>query len=385
MSSKVSSSYSTIFLAVDDLRVGGIQRLVMDEAYALSAEGYAVQIITFGSKRENDSIIQVDGITTEILFEKSILVLNFPSEKIAKLKALRFLIINSKIESIICHSPSASFWFRFASITCFRRIKISLWIHQVLTLSDRVQALKRVILSATANKIYFSAVQFKLEWERNIVDKIISKVRAKQHRGVDRLGIYLPRVLQNTGGIICDPKIIHLIYASRLTPWKGLEEFNKIIERNSENHSVKLTVNLNDDLTPSRKKVIPQKDHVVLCKAPNTLKNLKKSVHLYPTHYGNKVKYPQSIGLNVMEFAVLGIPSLISHEIVTTYPEILDSILVRCVDWHDEKLVDYLISALANLTETERKVAAREIQKVCSIQNHLETLKSNSSLGEDVD
>jgi glycosyltransferase involved in cell wall biosynthesis len=385
MSSKVSSSYPTIFLAVDDLRVGGIQRLVMDEAYALSGEGYIVQIITFGSERENDSIIQVDGMTTEKLFEKSILVFNFPSKKIAKLKALRLLIINSKIKSIICHSPSASFWFRFASITCFRRIDISLWIHQVLTLSDRVQAMKRVILSATANKIFFSAVQFKLEWEANLVDKVVSKVRVKQYRAVDRLGIYLPRVLQNAGGITCDPNILHLIYASRLTPWKGMDEFIKIIERNSENHSVKLTVNLNDDLPSSREKVKPEKDHVLLCKSPNALVDLKKSVHLYPTHYGDKVKYPQSIGLNVMEFAVLGIPSLISHEIVTTYPEILDSILVRSVDWRDEKLVDYLIFTLANLTETERKVAARKIQKVCSIQNHLETLKSNSSSGEDVD
>ena len=78
-----------------------------------------------------------------------------------------------------------------------------------------------------------------------------------------------------------------------------------------------------------------------------------------------------------MEFAVLGIPSLVSPEVISTYPELLDSILVDCVEWNNVQSVDNKIQSLANLTKSERELEARKIQAVCSIQNHLVTLKCN--------
>jgi hypothetical protein len=316
-------------------------------------------------------------MTKEKLFARSIFIIDLPINKTSKLRWLRQFISMNEVNSIICHSPSASFWFRIAALSCFRRIRISLWIHQVLTLSDRKQAFKRVILSATADKIFFSAVQFKLEWEANLADKVMRKIRGTQQRVVDRLGVYIPRVLRDKGGLQCDPKLTHLIYASRLTPWKGLDEFDKIIERNPEYHPVLLTVNVPGVLSSSILNATSLENHLVICRAPSSIANVKKAVHIYPTEYGKKVKNPQSIGLNVMEFALLGIPSLISPEVTSTYPEIIDSILIQSVDWRDEKLVDNHIFALANLTETEREIAAHEIQAFCSIQDHLNTLKFN--------
>jgi glycosyltransferase involved in cell wall biosynthesis len=378
---QVSTTNSTnelkAFLAVDDLRVGGIQRLAMDEAYALAEDGYNVQIINFGADRESDSIIFVDGMTKEALNQKSIYITNFSEKKLFRFFKLRKFIIENEVDSIICHSPSASLWVRIAAISIFRRVYISLWIHQVLTLSDLVQAFKRVMFSTTADKIFFSALQFKLEWEANPADKLIRKIRGNQNRSVDRLGVHIPRVLSNSGGFGCEAKFTHLVYASRLTPWKGLEKFDKIIERNPDYHPVILTVNVPEDHSSSTVKAISQKDHLLICKSPSSISNVQKAVHIYPTHYGKKVKNPQSVGLNVMEFAVLGIPSLISPEVTSTYPEILESILVESVDWHDDKLVDKKILLLANLTENERRVAADEIQAICSIRHHLDTIKLN--------
>lgn len=377
MTTTNSTTELKAFIVVDDLRVGGIQRLAMDEAYALAEEGYSVQILNFGAEKEHDSIIYVDGMTKAALHQKSICIVNFPLRKLSRLNKLRQFIIENKVNSIICHSPSASLWFRIAAISSFRRVDISLWIHQVLTLSDWVQAFKRVILSTTANKIFFSALQFKLEWEANLADKMIRRIRGNQHRLVDRLGVHIPRVLSNSGGIDCEEKLTHLIYASRLTPWKGLEKFDKIIERNSDYHPVILTVNVPNDSSSSIVKAISLRDHLLTCKAPSSISNLNRAVHIYPTHYGKKVRNPQSVGLNVMEFALLGIPSLISPEVTSTYPEIFDSILVESVDWQDEKLVDKKILSLANLTENQRRVAAYEIQAICSIRDHLDTIKSN--------
>ena len=118
-------------------------------------------------------------------------------------------------------------------------------------------------------------------------------------------------------------------------------------------------------------------EHLLICKSPSYISHVKNAVHIYPTFYGTKVKNPQSIGLNVMEFAVLGIPSLVSPEVISTYPELLDSILVDCVEWNNVQSVDNKIQSLANLTKSERELEARKIQAVCSIQNHLVTLKCN--------
>jgi glycosyltransferase involved in cell wall biosynthesis len=365
------------YLAVDDLRVGGIQRLVLDEAYALSESGYSVKIINFGAARENDSIIHVDNMTESQLNGLSIFITSIATTRASRLKELRSFIKENDVESIICHSPSTSFWFRLAALSKLRRIKISLWIHQVLTLSDSVQAIKRVILSTTANRIFFSAVQFKLEWESNAADRVIRKLRGKQHRVVDRLGVHIPRVLRTTDSLACDSNATHAIYASRLTPWKGLDKFDQIIERNPSYHSVILTVNLPADRSPSIVSSKKITEHLVICKSPSYLSNLDKAIHIYPTYYGEKVLNPQSIGLNVMEFALLGIPSLVSPEVISTYPELLDSTLVEFVDWSDVELVDSKIQSLANLTKNERITESRNIQGVCSIQNHITTLKCN--------
>ena len=365
------------FLTVDDLRVGGIQRLVMDEAYALAEEGYCVQIINFGAEKENDSIIHVDGLTHDQLNEKSIFVTNLSGDKYSKLSRLRIFIKQNEVRSVICHSPSSSFWFRVAALSLFRQLKISLWIHQVLTLSDRVQATKRVILSLTANRLFFSAVQFKLEWEVNRADRLLRRLRGAQFRKVDRLGVYLPRILRETNGLDCETNEIHIIYASRLTPWKGLDKFDQIIKRNPRYHPVVLSVNVPTSLSSALYFKDEYNDHLLVCKSPSYVSNLTHPVHIYPTYYGDKVKNPQSIGLNVMEFALMGIPSLVSHEVTSTYPELLKSTLVEVVDWHNEKLVDLKVQSLANLTKSERALAARMIQGVCSIENHIQTLKSN--------
>ncbi len=377
MTGITSPTQQKVTLAVDDLRVGGIQRLVMDEAYALADQGFIVQILNLGAERDGDSIFSADGMTREKLQSRSIFIINIPPQKFSKLKQLRLFLNTKETNSVICHSPSASFWFRIAALTSFRTIKISLWIHQVLTLSDLGQAFKRVLLSTTANKVFFSAVQFKLEWESHPVDKVIRSLRRRQFRSVDSLGVHVPRLIGTDHGVICELDVTHLVYASRLTPWKGLDMFEKIIHRNPDYHPVIMTVNLPQELSPSMLKAKSLQNHLIICRSPNYLSNLRNAVHVYPTHYGSKVKNPQSIGLNVMEFALLGIPSLVSSEVISTYPEILDSILVESVDWLDDDLVDQRIRHLANLTATDRGIAAQRMRTICSIQKHIDTIKSN--------
>ena len=46
-----------VFIAVDDLRVGGVQRLALDEAYALADQQRRITIISLNDQRVGDSIL----------------------------------------------------------------------------------------------------------------------------------------------------------------------------------------------------------------------------------------------------------------------------------------------------------------------------------------
>jgi hypothetical protein len=99
-------------------------------------------------------------------------------------------------------------------------------------------------------------------------------------------------------------------------------------------------------------------NHLIEGKPPSFLSEISTPIHLYPTNYGSKTRYPQSIGLNVIEFAALGIPSLVSKEVVTTYPELL------------ERKIDILSS----INTEVRHEKALWVREYCSIDTHLNTL-----------
>jgi hypothetical protein len=109
-------------------------------------------------------------------------------------------------------------------------------------------------------------------------------------------------------------------------------------------------------------------------KPPSFLSEISTPIHLYPTNYGSKTRYPQSIGLNVIEFAALGIPSLVSKEVVTTYPELFDSGLVLSVDWNDLLEVERKIDILSSINTEVRHEKALWVREYCSIDTHLNTL-----------
>ena len=373
---KSSERFDQFYIAVDDLRVGGIQRLAMDEAYALAAIGVSTSIVCFMQSRQEDSILALDRVSLKSLSTRGIEIIYISNQnKIAKVFHLAKLIKSKKIKSVVCHSPSSAAMFRAASLLIKRSVRINLWIHQLISLSDHIQKSKRILYSYCATNLFFSSKQFRLEWELEILDKFLRRVffLKRDSRQVCRLGVYLPRVIDSMERFSCEYESKHLIFASRVASWKGVGTFLSISKLRPDFHSVLMSVNLRDELL-QQFDYDREANHLIEGRPPSFLSEISTPIHLYPTNYGSNTRYPQSIGLNVIEFAALGIPSLVSKEVVTTYPELFDSGLVSSVDWDDHLEVEKRIEILTSIKTEVRQEKALWVREYCSIDTHLNVL-----------
>jgi len=237
------SNCSFIFL-VDNLRVGGIQRLLLDECYWLIEKGFATTIVTFSERVELDEIIKLDR---EFPYVKDLDVQFAGTRKVKQIQFISNLLKSrNQSRTIVSHTTSGAFVGRIASLLSRKPVLISLYIHQVLTLSDRKQRIKRMVQALFAYHLYVSSMQFKLSWDEEIKRSRVWKRIFTKEIHFDRMGVYLPR-LQWQGWkkeIPCISDVPHLVFMSRITTWKGFSNFVSICENNLGNnrHAIVITM-----------------------------------------------------------------------------------------------------------------------------------------------
>jgi hypothetical protein len=137
---------------------------------------------------------------------------------------------NRKPGVFISHSTSGAFVVKVSSIITLKKITLLLFIHQLLSLSSKSQAIKRVIYSLFATKILFSSKQFLLDWNKVIRNSNILRLLPIKPQEFVRMGVYLPRLCWNgwTKKQVCKENTPNLIFLSRPTRWKGFEKFLQI-------------------------------------------------------------------------------------------------------------------------------------------------------------
>jgi glycosyltransferase involved in cell wall biosynthesis len=362
-------------IVVDDLRVGGIQRLAFDECYAMMEKGVKSEIFVLNTNSATDSMIIVDGN----YFKENNIDIEFSgtNQLFQLFKIIKKLVKSSDKIIFISHSPTGVFLTRTAQFLTAKNPNSYLWIHQFASLSDRKQLIKRFVYARFANKLYFGTKHFEKDWIINSKQNSILKLFNNSKINTDRIGVYVPRVKSqefHTNLIECN--LPHLIYASRLVGWKGFSKFLEIFEelRKFGFHAVIATANnpRNDILSDN---LINQPDvHVHYDLAPASLTKYKNSVHLYPTNYGAKIVNGQSIGLNVLEFLSLGIPSIISKDSFESFPELRSSKLIYSVDWKDINSVISVINSLTEFPIVMSRSELEEMDKVSSIKSHVNTI-----------
>jgi hypothetical protein len=217
-----------------------------------------------------------------------------------------------------------------------------------------------------------------MEWKLLLSRKKILKAIYRKKLDFDRMGVYLPRLASSDfrKQPVCSSNVPHLIFLSRVTTWKGFENFKLITDQyaSPKIHTLAITTSnyRKDILNPQEFNT--DYSHVVFNLSVKSLQLNDGSVHLYPSDYGPKVKFPQSIGMNVLEMISQGIPSLISMEGFESWPELRETELVKVVDWSNAREVSMTVAAATMLSPQIRKVEFERLAGVISIENHCRKL-----------
>lgn len=367
------SVYGLEFVIVaENLRIGGVQRLLIDEAYQFMEWNSNPQIISLAPKLLGDHLPDLD---LEFQKSNSLKITHLESKKIDQFKFFyKFIKKKATPRIYITHSTTGAALIRIASWFAFKKVLVILQIHQLISLSDKSQQRKRIIYSMFANFVRFSSNQFLLEWKLLLSKKRILKMFYRKDLQFDRMGVYLPRLesLDYSKRAFCVEDVPHLIFLSRVTSWKGFEKFKAITKQFASDglHTVAMTSSNYQKGILNPSEFNSDKSHVLFNSSIVSLKINAGSVHLYPSSYGPDVKYPQSIGMNVLEMISQGVPSLISSEGFDSWPELKDSELVKVVDWNNTEEVSLKVEESLNLSIEDRICESIKFSKVISIESH---------------
>jgi hypothetical protein len=364
-----------VVIVVDNFRVGGIQRIALDEAYALVALGVKVMLVALEQAKDADDIRQIDG---NYFSETKLQILHLPYSNFKKITTIKEILKTTSTKTVISHSVKAIALFRFASLISLRSISIIGYIHQLITLSDRKQAFKRLLFLNLASVVHASSQQFISEISKLRESDKLVRIMFRRKIELDRMGVYLPRLLG-----IAEYETIELehtkpalIFLSRLVGWKGFAKYIEIAEALGPKYTYIVfssRLYLNDESIARQCEKIGA---IIVCNKSVAHLNIPGPfIHLYPTYYGQQVKFPQSIGMNVLECAALGIPSIISRDNFSTWPDLEQATLVQTTDWSIRDVTD----KITHLFDEGSIIEVNElnhIRKAVSIEGHIYRLRA---------
>jgi hypothetical protein len=363
-------------IVAENLRIGGVQRLLIDETYQFLEWKSNPRIISLSPKLPEDHLPDLDQDYSQ---REKLKISYLNGSKVEQIKYFYRIMQEEDAPRIfITHSTTGAALIKVCAFMSFKRVLIILQIHQLISLSDKKQQLKRFLYSMCANHVLFSSRQFLLEWELIVSKKKLLKLFYRKSLKFDRMGVYLPRLASSdfTKLQLCKSNVPHLIFLSRVTSWKGFEKFKSITNQfaSTDMHTLAMTASnyRKDILNPDEFNT--ENSHVVFNSSVTSLQLNLGSVHLYPSDYGPNIKYPQSIGMNVLEMISQGIPSLISKEGFESWPELRESLLVKVVDWKNSDEVSRLVEASRKLSMQVRNSEFDKLSEVISIENHCRRL-----------
>jgi hypothetical protein len=333
-------------ICVDNLRVGGYQRLALDEAYALSDRGYIVSI--FVLEESNFSTTKINtffDIESGLISSKNIEI-NFSSQSWLRLLVDLRHTINSipKSPLIISHSLRCTAMLKLFKLFYLKRqMTINTKIHQLPSLTDPKQRLKRLIYSQFTDYLFGFSEAVRVAWATQFGNQIHLLLQFTKKIDLLRNGIYLDRLPVRDKLSLSSNSRPRIIFLGRLTFWKGLSIFETIslLDELKDYDFLFIIPSYVDSDFWKLKAVLGDRLKIVEGRSINQLQFYEGDVHLYPALYGKNSKVIESISLNCLEMACLGIPSLVTVGGQITWPEQVFKKVFLEVDWDS---IDQVVS-----------------------------------------
>lgn len=365
----------TVFIVVQNLKIGGFQRVALDEAYAFSSKGFRVVLVVLEQLEKDYAksfyIREID------LIEKFEIQLSVVSgNRRQQLISFRSLIRNSDFNQYyISHNLRASVLIRLASIISARKVQIYTVIHQIPSLSDRIQRFKRFLYARSSNKLFIFSAAALEDWNKRInSNRFLKMLYRSKNIELLRNGVFFGRInIEPTFVTASQTRELRMIFIGRPTFWKGIGTVLALAktEQLSNSKVVLYLPYANDSLFQNLPDSLTSRLEIVIGKTFKDYVPRLGDVHLYPADYGSS-EFVESISINCLEMAAVGVPSCVTKGGLATWPEFSNNEIVKEIEW-----VNLSEAAQIILNCSQIQFSDLELEKVrdfISIKNHINTL-----------
>ncbi len=364
-----------VLIICDTARIGGVERLALDQAYELSKtskESKATILVLNSPPTHMDaSFIRNEN---ELIKKLKIDIFYAPGSKLKQFCVLKNLLRDYNYNYVFTCSMRAGMLSWLVRIIYRFKFTIFNTIQQLPSLTSPNQHLKRAFYSQFSDRLFICCDAALKDWEykrqKSLLIKFISRRRRVE---LCRNGIYLPR-LPPAKSLDRFKDAKRFVYIGRLTAWKGLETFLKVAQLNefkkievllvTPTDPSSYLVNLENSLRSRIKTVVGKSISEIIFK--------EGDVHLYPANYGDNT-FVEGISLNVLEMACLGIPSLVTKNGCATWPELHDLGFVYEVDWSK---INEIVQIISRISIQSKNIT--QVRSIVNIKNSLNKMLSNN-------
>lgn len=265
--------------------------------------------------------------------------MSFNGSRNSQLKELIKLFKNNDFGLVVCNNSRSTVLSFAARILSRKKLVIVSIIHQLLSMSSPLQRVKRIIYSQFSDILFAYSVAVEKDWNfRRKHNSFIWILSCFREISVCRNGVFLPRINSIKVDTITSENIKRrLIFASRVTAWKGLEHIKKILTfpRFANTELLLITPFPAESFINEASEISQNLVTNIVGKSITEIEFNSIDLHLYPASYGRNTKFIEGISLNVLEMSCIGVKSFVTKYGTETWPELAEMGVVQEIDWDE--------------------------------------------------
>ena len=323
-----------VLMLIDTLRIGGIERNALDQAYQLSDRNELGIILVF-NKLDTYKSANFVSAEKKLILEKKLDIRFCELGLINQVKVIRKIIKNENVDLIIDYTLSGNIKVRTASVLTRKKVVLHCVVQQLASLSAPVQRYKRMAYAQFANRLFMNSVNYGADWSYYINKNLLTKFLFKKNFERIRNGVYLPRLHVKSGDLtVGTPEVARFIFLGRLKLWKGIDKFKNIDFALGGRASFLVIASVKDDeVVRKLTDTFGARIQFMFGKTLADFTPLVGDINIYPVDYGLNAPAIEAVSTNCLEMALLGIPSIVTVGGTNNWPEIRTVGLVQEVDW----------------------------------------------------
>lgn len=337
------------FILVDNLRIGGFQRLALDQAYEFSKRGYSVQLIVMDDLPDLKTP-SFTHLEYQIITDANIDLKPVGKSRLGQLRSLKDSLSElSTADVLLSHSLRATFLLFLAFKLSGKGNSTITTIHQLPSLSRPKQRFQRFLYAQFTSYLLAYSEAVKLDWQNRFNNNwLLGRLFHCKEIQVLRNGVFLDRLPRqlSPSSEVGTPR---LVYLGRNTSWKGVSTFLSVAAHSSlENFEILFLVPRLEDLDQaSFPEEIRDRISIIAGKSISSYSPRRGDVHLYPANYGPGATSIESVSLNCLELACLGIPTILTVGGLLTWPDLIDCGIFFETDWKEASEVANLVKQVS--------------------------------------